>query len=215
MSAAHWQSGLISFLVVLSLVPLVRILSAYFRLYDLPGPLKIHTQPVPRLGGVAIVLAAAAAMAAARLPIARSGWLLLLAAALVWISGLIDDVRGLHPAIRLSAQIIAAFLLVPAGWTIPLSGNAAVDAAATCMYFVLFINAFNFLDGADGIAAGVTAIIAIGYIARPSMVVNAPEHSIACCLLGHARGFWSSTSLRPSYLWATQEARCWVSLSLF
>jgi UDP-GlcNAc:undecaprenyl-phosphate GlcNAc-1-phosphate transferase len=131
MSAAHWQSGLISFLVVLSLVPLVRILSAYFRLYDLPGPLKIHTQPVPRLGGVAIVLAAAAAMAAARLPIARSGWLLLLAAALVWISGLIDDVRGLHPAIRLSAQIIAAFLLVPAGWTIPLSGNAAVDAAAT------------------------------------------------------------------------------------
>jgi UDP-GlcNAc:undecaprenyl-phosphate GlcNAc-1-phosphate transferase len=190
MSAAHWQSGLTTFIAVLFLVPLVRVFCTQFRLYDLPGPLKIHMQPVPRLGGVAITLAMLLGVTAASLSMARGpGWLLLLAAALVWMSGLIDDVRGLHPAIRLSAQILAGLLLVRAGWTISLSGNAAIDAAATCLYVVLLINAFNFLDGADGIAAGVAAIIAIGYIARPNMVASALEHSIAWCLLGACAGF--------------------------
>jgi UDP-GlcNAc:undecaprenyl-phosphate GlcNAc-1-phosphate transferase len=189
MIAARWQSGLIAFLAVLLLVPLVRVLCTKFRLYDLPGPLKIHTQPIPRLGGVAIALALILGVVAVRLPVGRSARFLLAAAMLVWISGLIDDVRGLHPAIRLIMQISAGFLLVHAGWTVPLCGNAMTDAAATCLYVVLFTNAFNFLDGADGIAAGVAAIIAIGYIELPNAAQNALGHASAWSLLGACAGF--------------------------
>jgi UDP-GlcNAc:undecaprenyl-phosphate/decaprenyl-phosphate GlcNAc-1-phosphate transferase len=105
------------------------------------------------------------------------------------MSGLFDDVRGLHPVIQLVAQIIAGLLLVRAGWTIPLSGNTAVDATSTCLYVVPFINAFNFLDGADGIAAGVAAIIAIGYIAPPNLLASALGHAVAWSLLGACFGF--------------------------
>ena len=189
MIAACWQAGLIAFLAVLLLVPPVKIFCAQFRLYDLPGPLKIHSRPIPRLGGVAIALALILGVAAVRLPVGRSAWFLLLAAILVWMSGLVDDVRGLHPAIRLIAQLIAGFLLVHAGWTLPLWGNATLDAAASCLYVVLFINAFNFLDGADGITAGVAAMIAIGYIGLPNAAENALGHTIAWSLLGACAGF--------------------------
>ncbi|MGA8143787.1 MAG: MraY family glycosyltransferase [Candidatus Acidiferrales bacterium] len=178
-----------AFLAALLLVPLVGVLCSRFQLYDLPGPLKIHTQPIPRLGGVAIVLALVLGVAAARIPMSRSAWFPLAALTLVWASGLIDDVRGLHPAIRLTTQMIAATLLWSAGWRLFVFDNAILDAGATCLFVVLFINSFNFLDGADGVAAGVTALIAIGYIALPSGARNEPMDAIAWGLLGACGAF--------------------------
>jgi UDP-GlcNAc:undecaprenyl-phosphate GlcNAc-1-phosphate transferase len=64
-----------------------------------------------------------------------------------------------------------------------------MNIAATILYLVLFINAFNFLDGADGIAAGVTAVIAIAYLLLPSGVLRAVGSADAWALLGACAGF--------------------------
>ena len=189
MNASSSYPGLIAFSAVLLLVPIIRSLCTRLRLFDLPGPLKIHTRPIPRFGGVAIALAVLLGVVAVHLPMGRSEWFTLLAATLVWTPGLIDDVRSLHPAIRLIAQIVAGSLVVHTGWVIPLSGNAVVNATGTCLYIVLFVNAFNFLDGADGIAAGIAAIIAMGYIALPTIALNALGHAIAWSLLGACTAF--------------------------
>ena len=189
MTAVPWLAGTIAFLVVLLLVPVVRFLCSRLHLFDFPGPLKIHTRPIPRLGGVALAFALIAGVAAVRTPIARSTWLLFAAFIIVWFSGLVDDLRALHPALRLVVHFIAAALLWYAGWGISLFGNTAGNAAATCLFVVFFINAFNFLDGADGIAAGVSALLAIGYIAALGSAQGELASAIAWSLLGACLAF--------------------------
>jgi UDP-GlcNAc:undecaprenyl-phosphate GlcNAc-1-phosphate transferase len=189
MIASSWHAGLLALLSVMLLVPLVRVISARFNLYDPPGPLKIHLRPIPRLGGIAIALAFAAGAVAARGPIPRAGWFLLGALILVWLAGLLDDARGLHPANRFAAQIIAALLLWLGGWQIPIFASAAWNLVATCLFVVFFVNAFNFLDGADGLASGVAALTAIGYIVIPAGMQTELGGTIAWTLLGACIGF--------------------------
>jgi UDP-GlcNAc:undecaprenyl-phosphate GlcNAc-1-phosphate transferase len=190
MIAAPWHAGLFALLSVLLLVPLVRALSIRFNLYDPPGPLKIHSRPIPRLGGIAIAFSLALAIGAvARGPIPRAEWLLLGALILVWLSGLLDDARSLHPANRFVAQIMAALLLSLSGWQISIFASAAWNVAATCLFVVFFVNAFNFLDGADGLVSGVTALTAMGYIAIPSGMQTELGCTVAWTLLGACLGF--------------------------
>src|ERR1700675_4135317 len=102
----------------LILTPLVRHVCHRLRLYDLPGPLKIHSQPVPRLGGIAIALAFVAGGALERIRINSSTWLIFLALFLIWCTGVVDALRGLSPLLRLVGQIFAAALLWYGGWRV-------------------------------------------------------------------------------------------------
>lgn len=161
---------LAAFAISSLLVWAIRILAFRFGLYDAPGPLKIHTAPVPRLGGVGLIGAfvAGVVVCGTGLGARFSGPtypLLAAALALVWATGLVDDLRGLTPALRLAIQVFAGLLIYRAGLS-PL-GNMPpiVEASATCTTVVVFTNAFNFLDGSDGLAAGSSAISAAGFIA--------------------------------------------------
>jgi UDP-GlcNAc:undecaprenyl-phosphate/decaprenyl-phosphate GlcNAc-1-phosphate transferase len=189
MISASWQSGLVALLSVSLLVPLVKMLCFRFNLYDQPGPLKIHTLPVPRLGGVAIATALIVGTAVGAGSSSRAASLPLGAFLLVWISGLVDDIRGLHPAVRLVAQIGAGILLWQGGWRINILNNFTFDLFATCFFVALFVNAFNFLDGADGIASGVAAIIALGYLGIPASLHSPLGHTVAWSLLGACLAF--------------------------
>lgn len=176
-------------LSVLAVVPFVRYFCFRFNLFDQPGPLKIHTRLVPRLGGIAIAIALVVGPVAARGKVSEPALFVFGAMALVWVVGLIDDIRGLRPAIRLAAQIAAAILLWAGGWRIAISGSEVLNVIATCVFVALFINAFNFLDGADGLASGVTALIAIGYIGLPASTLGGLGATVAWCLLGACVGF--------------------------
>jgi UDP-GlcNAc:undecaprenyl-phosphate GlcNAc-1-phosphate transferase len=74
-----------------------------------------------------------------------------------------DDLHGLSPTLRLAAQITASTLLWTSGYRVPLVENPLMNMALTVLFVVCFVNAFNFLDGIDGLAAGTAAILAIGY----------------------------------------------------
>ena len=108
---------------------------------------------------------------------------------LVWLAGFIDDLRELGPPFRLLAQIGCAILLYAGGWRVLSSSSAAFAIVAQCLFVILFVNAFNFLDGADGLTAGITAAIALGYAAMPGGGLSVFGYALACSLLGACVGF--------------------------
>jgi UDP-GlcNAc:undecaprenyl-phosphate/decaprenyl-phosphate GlcNAc-1-phosphate transferase len=180
-------AGAISFALVLGVVPAVMRICAKFGLRDSPGPLKIHSRPTPRLGGIAILLAIGGGIFLD----ARTSIDIYFAAALglIWAVGIVDDLRGLPPILRLCAQALGGVILWYGGWRVPMLNSGLLGLATLCLYVVMVVNAMNFIDGADGIAAGVTAVIAMGYIALPGGSLSQFGPLLAWSLLGACAGF--------------------------
>ena len=178
-----------AFLFTALLVPIVIRLCRRWNVLDQPGPLKIHSRPVPRLGGVALVLAISAGAFAASQAVAVREWPFFAALALVCVTGLIDDLRGLSALIRLASQIIAGGMLWYAGWRVPIFPATGLNLIATCLFVAAFANSFNFLDGADGIATGVACIIAAAFAALPGASGTTFGRAVAWSVAGACIGF--------------------------
>jgi len=133
----------------------------------------VHTLPTPRLGGVAIFAALLTATAVATqiswfdavFAEPEAVWALLGAAAIVVAIGFIDDVFELDWVTKLAGQILAAGLVAWQGVQIvslPVAGltlfSPTLSLALTVLAIVLVMNAVNFIDGLDGLVAGVTLI---------------------------------------------------------
>jgi len=156
----------IAFLLTLVFVPIVVRFCNARRLLDQPGPLKIHRRPLPRLGGVAIIGAIVITAFVGSGPPSVRAWPFFAGLAVVWIASLVDDIRSLSAAVRLAAQLAAGISIWLAGWRVPLFSwpdGKILSLLATCILVAGFVNALNFLDGSDGLAAGVSAIIAAAY----------------------------------------------------
>lgn len=176
-------------LVSATLTPLLGRLAVRWSFVDAPGEHRRHRHPVPLLGGVALWAAVIAAVAIwptgadpARL------WAVLGAATLVAGAGLLDDYRPLPVAERLLAQLIAAAVLVSGGLFVVLTVPGWLDATLTVLWIVGITNAVNLLDNMDGLAAGVTAIAALGFVALTARQGGFAA-VLAAALLGAALGF--------------------------
>lgn len=139
-----------------------------WQILDYPNERSLHRQPVPRTGGVAIVIAVlVSGFLATRLAIAdaRFTWL---AAAAVGVGGVafIDDRFGVSPLARLIVHIGAAVLLVAAGYTLgvlSLPGlgfemHPVASISVSLLFVIWMTNLYNFMDGMDGFAAGMATI---------------------------------------------------------
>jgi UDP-GlcNAc:undecaprenyl-phosphate GlcNAc-1-phosphate transferase len=183
------RAGAIAFFATIAVVPLVRRFCIRWGLFDLNGPLKIHVGAIPRLGGVAIILALVAGVAFNHQFDPVQARPFLIALALIWAVGFVDDIQGLSPILRLAIQIAGGILLWYGGWRLPWVENSAINLAGVCLLAVAFVNAFNFLDGADGLCAGVTGIIAAAYIFFPGVALSKLGSLVAWSLLGASLGF--------------------------
>lgn len=189
MTMANVAAGAIAFLFCVALVPAVKAFCERFGLFDSPGPLKIHSRPIPRLGGLAIAVSFATALLISSHRNVGTALPFFAALALIWLTGLVDDICGLSPVIRLTAQISGAFLLWRGGSRLPLFGNGAIGMICLCFFVVAFVNAFNFWDGADGLAAGTALVIAAAYIAQTSGSQSQFCVATAWALAGTCLGF--------------------------
>jgi UDP-GlcNAc:undecaprenyl-phosphate GlcNAc-1-phosphate transferase len=151
-------------------------LSHRYRLYPKIRSRDVHTQPTPRLGGVAMFLGALVAVGVAWfIPSLRSAFgdswqvaTILLAALIIVVMGVVDDLWDLDWVTKLAGQFIAAGVLAFGGTQIaliPLGGillfSPFQSLILTVFVVVLVMNAVNFVDGLDGLVAGV-AVIANG-----------------------------------------------------
>ena len=170
-----------------ALVPLTIRAARAWRVLDPPGPRKVHSQPTPRLGGIAIFAAfsavvligyefvlpallesaASRAYLGASLAILQEGHRvqsklmgLLLGGAVVFAVGLADDVLGgrFPAAFKAAGQLAAAAILVASGVRTSFMPGEALDVVVTLLWIVGITNAFNLLDNMDGLSAGVALV---------------------------------------------------------
>jgi UDP-GlcNAc:undecaprenyl-phosphate GlcNAc-1-phosphate transferase len=189
-----WVLALVVALVAsLILTPIVRDRALTLGLVDEPGGRKTHPEPVPRLGGLAIAVAIGLGLAAAlaagetieTLPGAALGIAVLLAV------GIVDDVKGVAPTVKLAAHAVAAMAFV-----IPIIGGPTVSTAEmwvtaiiSVAWIVGVINAINLIDGLDGLASGVTLAALVAFGAMAALVGADPVLTLAAATAGAVIGF--------------------------
>jgi len=193
--------------VALIVTPLVIWFAPRIGAVDRPGVRTIHERPVPRIGGVAIFVAAMSLIVAV-LHIDnvigeafRAMWLrmttLLCTSSFIFLVGLVDDLRGLPARIKFAAEVLAAVGLCAAGIRIESIGLTSDLSPhlgqAGCVLTVLWVvgvtNAVNLSDGLDGLAAGISAI-ACGVIAVLALYGGSTIMAIlALALVGSLSGF--------------------------
>jgi UDP-GlcNAc:undecaprenyl-phosphate/decaprenyl-phosphate GlcNAc-1-phosphate transferase len=142
---------------VLLLTPLAMRLARALGIVDRPASHKFHAQPTPYLGGLAV---AGAWFVGVLAPGSIRGQtvLILSAALLMGLIGLLDDWRILTPGVRLSAQAVAGALLWTGQVRITLTGAPLLDLAVTILVVIAVTNALNLLDNMDGLLAGTAAL---------------------------------------------------------
>ncbi|MBX6395508.1 MAG: undecaprenyl/decaprenyl-phosphate alpha-N-acetylglucosaminyl 1-phosphate transferase, partial [Alicyclobacillaceae bacterium] len=169
----------VAFATVYVMVPGVRRLALRWRFVDVPNQRKIHKEPVPLMGGVALYVgflwtAILAVAVSPKVDMTPDFWGITLGGLVVVATGLLDDgfkSRGkeLSPWPKLVMQVAAAGILVAFGvqikWvTLPFTEQGMyllpdwVSIPATLLWVVAITNMINFLDGVDGLAAGIAAI---------------------------------------------------------
>lgn len=192
--------GLRAFLICLVLTPIVRDIFRSYGFVDQPDRRrKVHAHPIPRVGGIPIFIAYALALypyphtptaLAEYLPLIRK---LVPAATVIFATGLIDDLLGLRPWQKLAGQLAAASLAYWAGvrvlgvggfgaglwWSLPL----------TLFWLIVCTNAFNLVDGLDGLAAGVGLVATLTLLVAALMHGNPALASASVPMVGALLGF--------------------------
>jgi UDP-GlcNAc:undecaprenyl-phosphate GlcNAc-1-phosphate transferase len=170
--------------------PVVRRMALRLGIIDRPNARKIHVNPIPLLGGVAIYAAFIAAVLLFgdrfRLNELVS---ILVGASLVSFLGLWDDQRSLGPILKLAGQILAASILVFSGVSIGTFRWEALNITVTLGWVVVITNALNLLDNMDGLSGGVGAVAAIYFLLLAAMNDQYLVGALSAALVGACFGF--------------------------
>lgn len=198
---------LLSASIVLVATPLVKFVALKYGKFDLPCDRKVHSQPMVRLGGVAIFLATllsalCACWITSRLvPLPQEAFhttfLILLGGGGFFLIGFADDLFQLSALNRLMMQFAIAAVLWSLGlkievWAIP--GLAPLSLGwlslpITALWLSGVVNAINWIDGLDGLAAGVSGITTASLVALCIAIAQPLPAILGVALLGSLLGF--------------------------
>jgi UDP-GlcNAc:undecaprenyl-phosphate/decaprenyl-phosphate GlcNAc-1-phosphate transferase len=189
---------LVAAAIVLVLTPPVVWLAHRVGALDYPTDRpRVHAHPVPRIGGLAIVTGIAVPAA---LIVGGDGPYLgiLIGTLCIAAVGLVDDVRGLSPPVKMAA-VIAVALIPVIGWdltfdrvTLPVVGDHDLGAAAyplTVLWIVLLANLVNLIDGMDALAAGIVAIAAASFAILAASFGRMDAAALAAIVCGATLAF--------------------------
>jgi UDP-GlcNAc:undecaprenyl-phosphate GlcNAc-1-phosphate transferase len=218
----------ISFATTLFITPYIRKISISLGIIDRPtGGRKIHSRPVTRWGGTAMLLGfllslllTSSLSTELREILLRGGTLLelvgiLIGTVLVWAIGSLDDKFDLKPWQKFLGQIIAASIPISVGVRIygiadPIDRSyiafgLPLSIALTLLWMVGITNSFNFIDGLDGLAAGVASISSLAFLvislklAEATQSITVKDHSLLAAVLSSALAGGSLAFLRYNF----------------
>ncbi len=174
-------SAVTALVVTLALLWPLRKLALHLGILDDPGPRKIHTDPVPYLGGLAIL----GGLAAALLWLHAEWWSAVVMLASISMIGLIDDIRYLPVWVKLVCEATVACAAVAVGFSWHVSDSAGLNAVFSVLWMVGLTNSFNLLDNMDGLAATAAALslVAIAVLAPATALFAAPIAAAAAGFL--------------------------------
>lgn len=172
-----WGPLLVAFVVAAAVTPAAIKIAPKIGAMDIPkDERRMHKKPMPRFGGIAIYLGIMVALAVFALK-DKGVTSVMTGCTLIYMLGLIDDLKDLKPLVKLCGQIVCATVVYIMGVRIEFitnyfgPGNMAFGDVAcfiiTVLWLIAITNAVNLIDGLDGLAAGIAAISAlcIGYVA--------------------------------------------------
>src|SRR5215213_2220753 len=150
-------------LATLAITPIAIRAAVRFQLIDQPNssPHKIHQYPMPKAGGLAIILVIVFInlfIGNLQSDVIRA---ILLGSIIIFLFGLWDDTHKLSPSWKLVGQILATVVLISQGVHIRMLGDLTIlNMALTLIWIIGITNAFNFVDSMDGLAIGIAGIAA-------------------------------------------------------
>ena len=181
------------FLATLLLTPLAKKLAVIIGALDSPGERKVHHKVMPRLGGAAIFTAYLLTVLLF-VDISREIQGLLLSGFMILSLGIIDDIKGISPRLKLAGQVLAALVAVYFGVKITFVDNpfdglirlGVMTIPISVLWMVGITNALNLIDGLDGLATGVSAIALLAFAAIALTIgqtaVSMMSFALAACL---------------------------------
>ena len=191
-----------SFVLAMVFTPIVREFHRKIGMVDKPDPRRINRVPIPRGGGVGLFAAVALAYSgyllwwcegAAGDVFNANCWRMLTLAAAITALGLVDDRWSLSPRLKLFGQLVIAFA-VPMWCDFrlgPTLGGLPVwlDYAVTTFWILGAVNAFNLIDGLDGLASGLAFIAVLGMAGAQLITGHAENLGFHFALAGGLIGF--------------------------
>ena len=199
--------------VSMATTPLARRIALRLDAVDYPSARRINKVPVPRMGGIAMFCGLVAALVAQYCGTLVFGWPsafishpsltinywgLAVSVLVIFLTGLIDDAHSLKPAQKFAGQLIAGCIAAGSGLLIgnivnPFGpGEISLGVLAypiTVIYLVAFANIINLIDGLDGLAAGISAIVGLSLFGITLMSGRVDAASLAIATAGAAIGF--------------------------
>jgi len=179
-----------AFVVALAATPALRSLAPRLGIVDRPSARKIHTRPIPLMGGIAIYGAFVVTLAL----LGDHGYVreavgIIVGASLCSLVGLWDDRVALGAWIKLALQAVAALILYFSGVRVRLFGWEGIDLLVTLLWTVGITNAMNLLDNMDGLSGGVGAVASAFFLLLAAMSGQYLVGALAAALLGACIGF--------------------------
>ena len=175
----------VSFAVTFACVPLSKRIAHLLGAIDYPSNRRMNTEPIPRCGGIALYLGLVAGGLTMYIGVLFFNWdindlyalenidflMLFVGVTVMFAVGLFDDITQISPWAKLSGQVVASIIVVAAGVSVGtirtfIDGDYVdlgwVDFPLSVLYLVVFANVINLIDGLDGLASGVVAIVSMG-----------------------------------------------------
>ena len=190
----RWQYILVfSAVAAYFAAPFCRMLALRLDILDKPNWRKIHDRPTPLLGGLAVYLAFSAAILIN--DVYYPGMkVLLFGASLIFVMGLVDDMRPLPALLKFILQLLIALMVIFFGdiqltFFYRASWSPLVNIPVTLLWIVGLTNAMNFFDGVDGLAAALSIISAL-FLGIIAFLTDQPALGwFAVALVGACIGF--------------------------
>ena len=153
------------------------------RALDIPTERSSHTTPIPRGGGLGVVVGALIAAGVAKVMGNEPIGIVLAALAVMAVVGLVEDLHGVPISVRLGVQALVSLSVVALLGPTELTSFLLLPVVVTSL--VGYCNAFNFMDGIDGISAFTVLIVAAWY-AGVAHSIDASSTTVTCALLAGA-----------------------------
>lgn len=177
-----------TFVLGLILIPLAIKIAIKFNILDKPvTKLKKHTRPVPYLGGAAVYFSFLIVVVGAKLILHQTfhGVIgILIGCTIMFIVGLIDDIKNLSPYVKLFFQLLASLVLLKVNLHIKFMDANILNYILTILWVIGITNAFNIIDIMDGLAAGVAAVASVSFFIVAFLAGRVNDMIPAIALLG-------------------------------
>lgn len=189
---------IIPFLFVLAIIPFVKNVALHINAMDIPNGRKVHTKPMPRLGGLGIYMGFLLGyILFGEMSLRMNA--ILIGSIIIIITGIVDDINPVPAKIKFLFQLIAAAVVAIYGDILLRNLSAfgfyiefgIFSYPITIIFIVAIINCINLIDGLDGLAAGLSSI----YFLTIGIVIIGWTHSfgldamITFIMLGATLGF--------------------------